>query len=146
MKKYLFKIKFLFSLSMLFLLCGCSIQTNIYVQNLTNQTKPVTIKYKCKSEIWIRFNHEMKYIDRIEPVKFFKRKNEEKLLVLEHKVYDSMVVVNLPPKSTTRIVETSNYRWYSNIEYVEIDSHRYTIYEFKEKLAEAKRDWLFKIE
>lgn len=146
MKNYLSTIKLFCTLSVLFLLCGCSIQTNIYVQNLTDEMKVVSIKYKRRFAEIKRPYHELKYIDRIEPVKFFKPKNENKLKVLEQKVNDSMIVLNLPPRSTSRIEQTSNYNWHSTIEYVEIDDHKYSIEELDQKLGSVKNEDLLKIE
>lgn len=146
MKNYLSKIRLIFCLSMLFLLCGCSVETSIYVQNLTNEMKVVNIKYKDKVYEIKRPYRELKYVDEIVLAKFFKYKNEDKLKVLETSVSDSMIVIILPPKSTSRIEQTSNYRWYSEIEYVEFDNYRYCVEELKQKLGSIKTSSLLKIE
>ncbi|HEX7870017.1 MAG TPA: hypothetical protein VF455_07870, partial [Chryseobacterium sp.] len=91
-------------------------------------------------------NYTLKFIDCIESAKFFKYKNEDKLKLLEQKISDSVIVVNLPPKSTSRIEQTSNYRWYRTVEYVEIDHQRYTVEELQQKLIKVKTDGIFKIE
>lgn len=146
MKNYLSTSKLFFCLLMLFLLCGCSIHTNIYIQNLTHETKVVTVKYRGKVDMIKRPYYELKYIDRIESVRFFKYKNEDKLKLLEQKVDDSMIVITLPPQSTSRIEQTSNYHWYATIEYVEIDNHRYSVEELKAKLGSVKKENILKIE
>lgn len=106
----------------------------------------VTIKYKSRVYEIKRPYRELKYVDGIVLPKFFKYKNEDKLKVLETTVSDSMIVINLPPKSTSRIEETSNYRWYSEIEYIEFDNYRYSVEELKQKLGSVKIGGLLKIE
>lgn len=133
-------------MSILFLLCGCSIETSIYVQNCTNETRVVTIKYKRKVDQIKRPYRELKYVDEIMLPKFFKYNNEDKLKVLETTVSDSMIVINLPPKSTSRIEQTSNYGWNSTIEYVGIDNHKYSVEELNQKLGSIKTGNLLKIE
>ena len=146
MKNFSSKIILFFGLWTLFLLFGCGIETNIYMQNLTNETKMVTIKYIRQISRIKSSHYQLKYIDSLEPVKFFNYKNEKKLKVLEQKVYDSMIVITLPARSTSRIEQGSNYNWHSTIDYVEIDNYRYSVEELQAKLGSVKKGFFLKIE
>ena len=116
------------------------------MQNLTNETKMVTIKYIRQISRIKSSHYQLKYIDSLEPVKFFNYKNEKKLKVLEQKVYDSMIVITLPARSTSRIEQGSNYNWHSTIDYVEIDNYRYSVEELQAKLGSVKKEFFLKIE
>jgi uncharacterized membrane protein len=146
------RIKIFLSFLTFLIFFGCSIPTDFYIQNLTNDIKTIRIKYNIK--LVNDFNndssetHRFYYKNGIINPKDFKGNKKGELKVLEKSIEsDSIIVLKLFPKSTTRIVKTQNYRWLNwLIENIEIDNEKIEIKKIASKSKRIKKDYLYLIE
>ncbi|MFU8971778.1 hypothetical protein [Chryseobacterium wangxinyae] len=143
------KLKTAFCLMLMFLMLGCSVRTHFYIQNLSDESKLITIMYKTH----LSDPDKRRYIDNLNfyyaeglysRKKF--REDNSGLSLLEKKVKDSSVQFIIPPKSTVRIDKSHNYRWSENIDYVEIENLKVTQEEFRANTEHRKHDILYNIQ
>lgn len=148
MKLKYFKI--LFGFFFLFSLLGCSILTDFYIQNITNESKLIIIKYKfnIKSQLendssgQFSFNYKN---GTASPKEFRNNKNLPELN--KTVINDYQIEVVLPPSSTTRVEKTFNYRWRNwSIDYIKIDNKEIKIEDIESHSIKDKTDYIYKIE
>ena len=145
------RIKIFLSFLTFLIFFGCSIPTDFYIQNFTNDFKIIKIKYNIK--LVNEFNNDSSetlrfyYKNEIINPKDFKDNKKGELKVLEKSIKsDSIIVLKLFPKSTTRIVKTLNYRWlHWLIESIEIDNEKIEIKKIASKSKRIKKDYLYQI-
>ncbi|CAH0167452.1 hypothetical protein [Chryseobacterium sp. Bi04] len=100
------RYKILFGIIFLFVLFGCSIQTDFYIQNFTQTKKTVKINYK--KEVLKRLSSDYYGVysfnsinDIVKPKAFKKNKN---LKSVDKSVVDSSgIILEIAPQSTVRI-------------------------------------------
>lgn len=136
MTNYLILVPFLF------LICGCSIPTEFFIQNHTEAVQTITITYKKSTlsdlDKKIKFDFVNEIID---PRAFRKISN---LSTLEKRIVnDSIISIDIPEKSTVRIEKTHNYRWYYTIENVEIQNQKHTIVDLIQSSEKIKTDYFY---
>lgn len=144
------QFKIFFGFTFLLLLFGCSIPTEFFIQNLTSSKHIIKINYKKKiSNDLINDDYgrlSFNYENGILKPGYFNR-NKNNLKSLEKTVInDTIIMIEVPANSTTRIEKTHNYSWHWTIKSVEIDNQEYSMKELGKK-AEKKRDnYIYKIE
>ena len=143
------QIKIFIGFISLFLLFGCSVSTEFFIQNLTSSKQIIKINFKEKipnyleqdTYGWLGFN----YINEIvKPEYFIKNKNLKSLK--KTFVKDSAISVELPAFSTTRIVKSKNYNWQSRLQSIEIQNQKYTIKDLEKRAKKIKYDYIYQIE
>ncbi|UKB85621.1 hypothetical protein LF887_08365 [Chryseobacterium sp. MEBOG06] len=142
------RIRPLFTIIFLFILSGCAVGTDFYIQNLTDVKKMITINYKSRvfNDLKRPFHRDLSfnYEDEIVSPKVFKKiKNLKTLEKIE--VRDSSVIMELHPHSTTRIDQTFNANWYMTINSVDIDGKEYSIKELEKNAEKIHNDYIYKI-
>lgn len=143
------KIKTGICFLLLFLLLGCSIRTDFYIQNLSNKDKTVIIKYKTslsdsKEKFYVR-NLNFHYAEGLYTPKKFREDNKG-LNLLEKKVGDSSAQFIVPARSTVRIDRSHNYSWSWIIDYVEIENTKVTQDDFRKNTEHKKYAVLYNIQ
>lgn len=141
------KMKTTMCFLLLFLLFGCSIRTDFFIQNLSNESKVITIKYKVnlsdpQRELYVR-NLNFQYAEGLYSARKFK--DDVALQLLEKKVSDSLIVFVVPAKSTVRIDKSHNYSWSGIIDYVEIENIKVTLDNFRKNTEYQKGVVLYSI-
>jgi hypothetical protein len=127
---------------------GCSIHTDVYVQNLSNENKTIIIKYKTnisdpdKERYFGRLNFQ--YAEGLYNRKKFKDNNET-LQSVEKTVSDSSIQLILPARSTVRIDKSVNYNCSWHIDYLEIENRKITLEEFQKNTEYQKFAVLYNI-
>lgn len=147
------KLKFFKILSgffFLFSLSGCSVLTDFYIQNLSNESKHIIIKYKfnIKSQLENDSSGEFSfnYKNGIASPKEF-RNNKNLPSLNKTVINDYQIEVVLPPSSTTRVEKTLNYRWRSwSIDNIKIGNKEIKIEDIESKSIKDKSDYIYKIE
>lgn len=143
------QIKIFIGFISLFLLFGCSVSTEFFIQNLTSSKQIIKINFREKIPSyleqdtygWLGFN----YINEIvKPEYFIKNKNLKSLK--KTFVKDSAISVELPAFSTTRIVKSKNYNWQSRLQSIEIQNQKYTIKDLEKRAKKIKYDYIYQIE
>ncbi|KQS91745.1 hypothetical protein [Chryseobacterium sp. Leaf394] len=143
------QIKIFIGFISLFLLFGCSVSTEFFIQNLTSSKQIIKINFREKipnypeqdTYGWLGFN----YINEIvKPEYFIKNKNLKSLK--KTFVKDSAISVELPAFSTTRIVKSKNYNWQSRLQSIEIQNQKYTIKDLEKRAKKIKYDYIYQIE
>ncbi|MDR6920240.1 MULTISPECIES: hypothetical protein [Chryseobacterium] len=143
------KFKIIYGVIFIFILLGCSIPTDFYIQNLTQTNKVVKINYARKITNALNndgyghfsFNYQE---DIVKPRVFKRNKNLRSLEKIS--ITDSLITIEIPPHSTVRIEKTHNYYWVRGIRSVEIDGQNFDIKELREKSEEIKDDYVYKIQ
>jgi len=109
----------LFFLS-LFLFQGCSIRTDFYIQNFTNDTKLITINYNYIVEPHFEYSKGI-----LNPKVFNNSDDSEFKTINPSQIKDFTLELKLSPITTTRIAKSVNYRWLnSDINYIIIDNEK----------------------
>lgn len=143
------KFKFFYGVIFILVLLGCSIQTDFYIQNLTQTGKIVKINYGRKIINSLNNdsygNFSFNYQDGIVKPGAFK-KNKDLRSLEKINVNDSVITIEIPPHSTVRIEKTHNYYWMKSIGSIEIDGQKLSVKEVREKSDEFKDDYIYKIE
>lgn len=148
MKLKYFKI--LFGFFLLFSLLGCSVLTDFYIQNLTNENKIIIIKYKFNIKSRLENDHygefSFNYKNGIASPKEF-RKNKNLLSLNKTIIDDYQIEVVLPPSSTTRVEKTINYHWRNwSIDNIKIDNKEIKIKDIESQSFKEKSDYIYKIQ
>ncbi len=143
------QIKILLGGTALLLLSGCSVSTEFFIQNLTSLRQTVTLNYKENMSSDLTKDsygrQGLNYEDGIvNPRYFIKNKNLKSLEKIV--VNDSVIRVELPAHSTTRIGKSQNYNWQSRIKSMEIQNQKYTIQDLEKKAEKIKYDYIYRIE
>lgn len=143
----MYKLRVLLCFLSLFLFCGCSIRTDLYIQNLTENNLKITIKYKNSIIDRIDENYELtfNFVNGVVPPKSFE--DEINLQSLDKTIInDSTIVVELPKLSTVRIEKSTNNMWlHYSIDYIEIKEKQIFAEEIKSKSVKIKSDYVYKI-
>lgn len=136
-------------LSFIFILMfsACSYLTEFYIQNLTESKKIITINYSYPVSKAINndpasfgFNYEDEILS---PKAFRKIKNLKSLEKIE--VKDSVIVLEVPPNSTTKIDKSHNGRWRYMIKSVEVDGKTFSIVDLQNKTKFISNDYVYRI-
>lgn len=148
MKLKYFKI--LFGFFLLFSLLGCSVLTDFYIQNLTNENKIIIIKYKFNIKSRLENDpygeFSFNYKNGIASPKEF-RKNKNLLSLNKTIIDDYQIEVVLPPSSTTRVEKTINYHWRNwSIDNIKIDNKEIKIKDIESQSFKEKSDYIYKIQ
>lgn len=141
-----------YSLDLLFflLLFSCSIPTEFFIQNLTSSKHIIKINYKKKISNYLinddyrrlSFNYENGIL---KPGYFNRNKNDLKSLK-KTVINDTIIMIEVPANSTTRIEKTHNYSWHWTIKSVEIDNQEYSMEELGKKAEKKRNNYMYKIE
>lgn len=132
------------------LLFGCSIPTEFFIQNLTSSKHIIKINYKKKISNYLisddygrlSFNYENGIL---KPGYFNRNKNNLKSLE-KTVISDTIIMIEVPASSTTRIEKTHNYNWHWTIKSVEIDNQEYSMEELGQKAEKIRNNYIYKIE
>lgn len=143
------QIKIFLGFISLFLLFGCSVSTEFFIQNRTSLKQIIKINFKEKISNylkqdtygWLGFNYANGIV---KPTYFIKNKNLQSLEKIF--VNDSTISIELPAFSTARIVKSKNYNWQSRLESIEIQNQKYTIKNLEKKAEKVKYDYIYHIE
>ena len=142
--------KILFGFLFLFIIFGCSIPTDFYIQNLTNESKFIIIKYQGNIKSRLENDYygafSFNYKNGIASPKDFK-KNKNLSTLNKTVINDYQIEVVLPPSSTTRIEKTHNYGWKTwSIDNIKIDDKEIKIKDIESQSIKDKSDYIYKIE
>ncbi len=144
------QFKIFLGFTFLFLLSGCSIPTEFFIQNLTSAKYIIKINYKNK--ISNDLNNDdygrlgFNYASGVLKPGYFKR-NKKNIKSLEKTVInDKIIMIEVPANSTTRIERTHNFDWYWTIESIEIDNEEYSMEELGKKSEKIGDNYIYKIE
>ncbi|KFC19256.1 hypothetical protein [Chryseobacterium sp. FH1] len=143
-----FKILYVF-LFLLSLSC-CSVLSDFYIQNLTNESQLIIIKYKfnIKSQLendssgGFSFNYKNAIAN---PKEFRNNKNLPELNKTVINGYQIEVI--LSPSSTTRVEKTLNYNWRNwSIDFIKLGNKEIKIEDIQSHSIKDKNDYIYKIE
>lgn len=125
----------------------CTIPTDFYIQNHTNEIKTIKIKYKSNFSNKLKEPIYFEQIDElIKPKNFKKSKEKNNIKVKVINFDESLLGFELQPTSTIRIVKSKNFIWLNKlIDYVFIDEEKIEMLEIKISSEKIKNDYVYKI-
>ena len=132
-------------LFMFIFLSGCSVRTDLFVQNYTNEDIMFKIVYNQAIDFLRYKDYTFRFENGIvDPKSFLKSKS---LKVIEfQKSNDSTLLVKIPKNSTARIEATSNMLYVRNISVVEFADKKISMKNLYESLVGKNTDKIYKIE
>lgn len=126
-------------------LSGCSVRTDLFIQNITSEKIIIRIIYKIPIKLSEYESYIFQYKDGIvNPKSFLKNENLKPLKVNQSGQYS--LTVEIPNNSTARIEKGYNSRYYRTIQDIEINNKKYSIEEFIVQTVGRNSDRVFKIE
>jgi len=130
---------------MFIFLSGCSVRTDLFVQNYTNEDIMFKIVYNQAIDFLRYKDYTFRFENGIvDPKSFLKSKS---LKVIEfQKSNDSTLLVKIPKNSTARIEATSNMLYVRNISVVEFADKKISMKNLYESLVGKNTDKIYKIE
>ncbi len=100
----------------LLFLCGCSIRTDFYIQNLKNENQHILIKYKIPIKNWSDFRTiKFQYVNELKTPKEFD-KIENRNIIDVKQIDDYTIEFFVPKQATVKIERTNNTTYYNYIE------------------------------
>lgn len=141
-------IKRLLLIILPFIFYGCTIPTDFYIHNLTNEIKTIRIKYHERLSEEHHNNIVYNYVEGvITPREFDKFEDNQLKLIDKNELGDSFVEINLQPTSTTRIANSINYLWLNKyIESIEIENEVVDKHALQSKSQKIKTHYVYLIE
>lgn len=128
---------------------GCSVPTYLYIQNLSNENKVVTVTFNSKlsdsSQSLFINKLNIRYMEGTFNARKFKTRKIKKLNSLNKEIRDSSVVVTLPARSTTMLIRSNNYNWISLINSVEVDYAKISMNELRNQSEHIRFGYIYSI-
>lgn len=124
---------------------SCSIPTDLFIQNYTNED--ILLKIYYNERIEFSENKDLIFLFDsviVKPKRFLKKDNLQSLKVNKESEY--ILTIEIPKKSTSRIEATSNYRYMDKIEWIEFNKTKLTIDEFMSLTKRQKSHYVYLIE
>ncbi|RMB60894.1 hypothetical protein EAX61_05265 [Dokdonia sinensis] len=138
------RIKIIIVFLIPFLFSGCSFLTEFYIQNFTNEPKIIQVKFNEKRFIMDTLDYTSRIV---QPKKFWKIKNDSLQQIVGIEKESQLVEYVIKPNSTTRVVRSINYMWKTYfIDYIIIDSVKYTVDKIVEDSEKIKTHYVYKME
>lgn len=124
---------------------GCSVKTDLFVQNLTREKVSFKIVYARNVDFTKHSEQLFYYTDSIVNPKAFKKAKNLKALKPEA-INDSAIVIEIPENTTTRVNTNHNQLYFEEIDYIEFGNQKLSIKEFYNLTTGQNRQRVFKID
>lgn len=128
---------------------GCSVPTYLYIQNLSNENKVVTVTFNTElsdsSQFLFVDKLNLRYLEGPFNAKKFKPRKIKNLNSLNKEIRDSSVVVTLPAQSTAMLIRSNNYNWISLINSVEVDHVKISMNELRNQSEHIRFGYIYRI-
>jgi len=129
----------------LLFLCGCSIGTDIYIQNLTTEDKSIVVKYKLPIKDLPSYKRvEIPYVNALKTPKEFNKINDPNFLKFEQ-VDEYSITMKIPKESTVRIETTSNTRYYEYLDSFELNQKTISLQDILENSKRKGAHYIYHI-
>lgn len=128
---------------LLFILVGCTIPTNFYIQNLTNRSISLKVTFqKPYKEFTPEKGINFYSVDGLKISKNLSKHKKVTKLDFE-KIDDKTFVINLPPLSTTQIESTRNFNY--NIDKIEFENKKRDLGDLTVNSTRKKGNYIYQI-
>nr|WP_314493757.1 hypothetical protein [uncultured Chryseobacterium sp.] len=127
---------------------GCSVPTYLYIQNLSNENKVITVTFNTElsdSSVLSLNKLDVRYVEGTFNAKKFKPRKISNLNSPDKKIRDSSMVVTLPARSTAMIIRSNNYHWLSLINSVEVDHVKISMNELRNQSEHIRFGYIYSI-